>query len=372
MTSEPATSLVGRLSVAERLARLLSVVPWVVGQGGANLHEISDRFNYPREQLLEDLTQVLFFVGVHPFTPDVLIEVEIIDEFVEIRYADWFSRPLRLTDEEATRLIAAGRSVLDLTAGLTAEPVNGEPSEDQAVHDLTVVDDQTAAHEQTAVDDQTADATAADPLLRALAKLSLALGDGVADAARRIDVSLGDAPAKTLKAVRSATAQRRRVEIEYYSFGRDALTRRAVDPARVFSHDGEWYLSGWCQRADAERVFRVDRIRSVSVTDQPVEVDMSNISSDPVSGIANLNTDATLTLRLDAEVAWAADYYPTQHREELGDGRVEATFEVAGISWLERLLLQLGGHADIVAHDETIEADIRARTAQRVLQRYER
>ena len=68
MTSGPVSSGI-RLSVAERLARLLGVVPWVVSHGGARLDDIAARFDYPRDQLLEDLTQRLFFVGVDPFTP---------------------------------------------------------------------------------------------------------------------------------------------------------------------------------------------------------------------------------------------------------------------------------------------------------------
>ena len=78
MTSAPAANPTS-LSVAERMARLLGVVPWVVEQDGAHLDDISARFDYPREQLLEDLEQRLFFVGVHPFTPDTLIEVRISD-----------------------------------------------------------------------------------------------------------------------------------------------------------------------------------------------------------------------------------------------------------------------------------------------------
>ena len=116
VTSAPAANSTS-LSVAERMARLLGVVPWVVEQDGAHLDDISARFDYPREQLLEDLEQRLFFVGVHPFTPDTLIEVRISDGIVDIQYADWFSQPMRLSPEEATRLLAAGRSVLDMTKG---------------------------------------------------------------------------------------------------------------------------------------------------------------------------------------------------------------------------------------------------------------
>lgn len=77
-----------KLTARERMTRLLAVIPWVVEQDGAPLDEISARFDYPRKQLVDDLTQVVLFVGVHPFTPDSMIEVDITDDRVQIRYAD--------------------------------------------------------------------------------------------------------------------------------------------------------------------------------------------------------------------------------------------------------------------------------------------
>ena len=71
-----------KLTARERLTRLLAVIPWVVEQDGAPLDEIAARFDYPRNQLVDDLTQVVLFVGVHPFTPDSLIEVDITDDRV--------------------------------------------------------------------------------------------------------------------------------------------------------------------------------------------------------------------------------------------------------------------------------------------------
>ncbi len=99
------------LNATDRLRRLLAVIPWVVDKGGASLSEISSHFDYPTEQLVTDLEEVLFMVGVHPFTPDCLVDVFISDGFVEISYADWFRKPLHLSQEEMFRLIVAGKSV---------------------------------------------------------------------------------------------------------------------------------------------------------------------------------------------------------------------------------------------------------------------
>ena len=335
MTAAPAANGT-KLSVAERMARLLGVVPWVVKQGGAHLDDIAARFDYPREQLLEDLTQRLFFVGVHPFTPDTLIDVHIEEGIVDIQYADWFSHPMRLTGDEATRLLAAGRTVLDMSEGRDPE---------------AAVDDAEAA-----------------PLVRALTKLSLSLGSEGTDAVHHIDVCLGQAPAETLDGLRRAIRDQRQIKIEYYSQGRDTMTSRAVDPARLLSHDGAWYLFGWCHRARAERVFRVDRIRTLTVTESPAQVDLP--AAAPALSVDRV--DSTVTIRLKPEAAWAADYYSARQRTERPDGTVDAVFAVASKSWLARLLVQLGPQAGLVASHESIDPDLRAATAARMLGRYRR
>lgn len=315
-----------RLTARDRLVRLLSVIPWVARQDdGALIDEIVSRFDYPRAQLLDDLQEVVFFVGVHPFTPDSLIEVEIGDERVHIRYADWFSRPLRLTSGEGARLLTAGRSVLPLT----------ESDDDDS----------------------------AGPLLRALTKLGTALGEGAADA---VEVRLGHAPSDTLAILRDAVARQRQVDIEYYTYGRDELTDRRVDTNRLFSDQGNWYLSGWCHRADGERVFRADRIRAVVLTDVP----NANAAAAPASSFSPDGDDPRVVLRLAQSARWVVEQYPVERVVE-GDDHLDVTMAVTAQAWLERLLLRLGPSAELLSLDEPLSAQLRSDAAIRVLRRYQ-
>lgn len=320
-----------RLTAGDRLARLLSVIPWVAEHDdGVLLDEISTRFAYPRPQLLDDLQDVVFFVGVHPFTPDSLIEVEISDDRVYIRYADWFSRPLRLTAEEGARLLTAGRSVLSLT---TSGPAQDEQQEQ------------------------------AGPLLRALTKLGTALGDGAHQA---VDVRLGNAPDDTLAILRAAVAAGTQVELEYYTYGRDELTERTVDPARVFSDQGNWYLSGWCHRADGERVFRVDRIRQAVPTDRPVPVA-------PPAGegaFTPSGDDPRVVLRIAPRARWIVEQYPTESVTE-HDDHLDVRMVVTAVGWLERLLLRLGPEAEVLSIDPPLTESTRSVAARRVFARYD-
>jgi proteasome accessory factor C len=69
------------------------------------------------------------------------------------------------------------------------------------------------------------------------------------------------------------------LELDYYSAGRDELTHRLVEPyrlewrgragAKADRPSGAPYLVGFCQRAQAERLFRVDRIRRIVLVPAP-------------------------------------------------------------------------------------------------------
>jgi len=214
-----------RPSADDRLRRLLALVPWVVAAEGPTVEEVCTRFGMTEAELLADL-DLVFLCGVHPFTPDTLMDFELQDGRVWIRYADWFRRPLRLTPEEGLALVAAGATLLAV------------PGSDPA-----------------------------GPLARALGKIAGVLG---VDASTSLEVDLGAAPSGVLDTLRAAVDGARQVEIDYYAYGRDERTRRAVDPWAVYAADGEWYLQAWCHLAQAERRFRVDRIRGVDLLDAPV------------------------------------------------------------------------------------------------------
>jgi len=311
-----------RLTASDRMSRLLSVIPWVTQQDGAAITEIEERFDYPRELLLGDLQDAVFFVGVHPFTPDQLIEVDISDGKVWIRYADWFSRPLRLSPEEAAKLLATARAALMLT-----------------------------------------DDDAPDTLTRALTKLGTMLGTS---ADQVIDMRLGEARAEIIDVVRNAIETRVRVSINYHSYGRDRITQREIDPIRLFSDLGNWYLDAWCHSVDAQRLFRLDRIINAAVTD----IAAGEHRSAHIASFVAAPDDPRVGLVLDSSAKWVAEQYPHESLTERPDGSLELRIAVTEIPWLERLLLRLGPAVRIVDADPPIAPDLVASAARRILARY--
>ncbi len=312
-----------KLTAAERLERLLSIVPWVVDRDGPTLEEISARFDYPADKLLADLNDVVFMVGLYPFTPDQLVEVEVTDDRVWIRYAEYFERPLRLTPAQGLALVAAGASLL----AVPGADLDG-------------------------------------PLARGLAKLAASLGVEPGDA---VEIALGPVTATAVEQLRDAVRTHRQVDIDYYAYGRDERTARRIDPYRVFSDNGQWYVAGFCHLAGGERLFRIDRINELTVLDSrfepPVEPPTAAVfRPDP--------TDPRVRLRLSPEARWVLEHYPCEEVVELDDGGVEVTLAVSARPWLERLLLRLGPQAEMVSASGDLPPSLGRDAARRILDRY--
>lgn len=313
--------MTARLTAAERLRRMLAIVPWVAAQpDGATVDEICSRFDLDRAQLQECLDTV-FMVGLHPYTPDALIDVFLDGDRVSLRLPDFFTRPLRLTPEQTFALVTAGRSLLSVPG-----------------------------------------ADADGPLARGLAKLATGLG---ADP-EVVDVDLGTVPGDALEVLRQAVEQARRVELDYYSYGRDQRTTRVVDPWRVEARQGRWYLEGWCHASDATRLFRLDRIEAIRLLDETF--DRPDGSGD-LEVFRPSEDDPRVVLELDPRQSWVVEQYPVEEVTTGPDGTLRVRLAVAARPWLERLLVRLGPDARVVdGPPELTRAGTEA--ARRILGRY--
>ncbi len=311
-----------RLGAGERVERLLAIIPFVAAApDGVDVDELCARFDVDRRQLVRDL-ELAQFVGVGPATPDTMIDVIVEDGRVFVHLPQWFDRPLRLTPEQALALVLAGRGLLAVQGS--------DPS---------------------------------GPLARGLDKLAGALGARLDET---VDVALGDARPDVVARVERAIAERRRMRFGYYSYGRDEHRIRTVDPWRLWADAGQWYLAGWCHDADAERIFRLDRVDELELLDdaasppgQPAAFALFQASAD----------DPRVTLELSASARWVAETYPTEEVTELGDGRLAVRLAVTARPWLERLLLRLGSEAQVADSPPEL-ADAARTAARRVLARY--
>lgn len=313
-----------RTTASTRLRRLLAMIPWIAGRDGPTVAEICGRFGISRAQLLADL-DVVFLVGLYPFTPDELIDVSITDNRVWLRLSgDAFAQPLRLTPEQSLSLVAAGASLLS-TPGSDSE----------------------------------------GPLARGLIKLAAQLGITEGEA---LSVTLGRASGPVLGDVRAALAAGVALRIDYYSYNRDERTSRVVEPWQVFADRGQWYLNAWCRLANAERTFRLDRIEAAVALEDA-------ISKRPLDALGATyhprSDDPRVVLALSPPARWVVEQYQIEAIEATEDGELHARLPVSGLAWFERLMVRIGSDARVVHIDGNLPADAAATAARRILRRYE-
>jgi len=287
---------VSREEVGARLARLIAMVPWMAARPeGTTVDELAARFDTSVARVEKDL----HLLG--EVEPEAQLNVSMYEED-----GRWFvdsyghlAQPFRITAGEAFGLMVAARSILQVRG----------------------------------VD-------ASGPLVSAIAKVARAVGGDVDG----LEIHLPRPPA--LDALQGAVERSAVVEIEYYSAGRDELTRRSVEPLAIFTVEGRWHVIAFCRTADAERDFRVDRVRTARDTGESfvprAPVMRTDTAFDPAG------TVMTVRVEIEPEQRWALDRYPVREVEELPGGGALFTVDAAGEAWLERVLLRLGPAAKVV------------------------
>jgi proteasome accessory factor C len=295
---------------------------------GTTLAELSSLFGVSEAELTQDL-DLLFVSGLPPYGPGDLIDVRVEDGSVWIDMADYFDRPLRLTRNEALALYLRA-TALAATPGLPEAPA----------------------------------------LRSALEKLAAELDpEELGALPGRVEPAWGQAMEQAedaLLVVREAAERSERVEIEYYAASSAETSTRRIDPEEVFSALGHWYVVAWDERADAERMFRADRIRRVTPTGERFRPRGLMGAGRPL--YSSSEGDLTVRLALTRDARWIAEYYDAEVEADR-DGVLTISLPAGRLEWLTRLLVRVGSGARVLAPPQLQEAV--ADLARATLRRYD-
>lgn len=311
----------------QQVGRLLSLLPYLLTHPNSKIADVANLFGVTERQILRDLN-VLWFSGLPGLAMGDYIEVDMEmaqgEGVISVSNAEYLARPLRLGRDEALALIVALRTLASMPG----------------------------SYDRSAIE-------------RAIVKLEQAAGSA---AERSGDVHVdvdADAVADVAATVRRALDDKRRLHLSYWVPGRDETTERDVDPMRLALADGRLYLEGWCRRAEAERLFRLDRIAAIEVLNLPAEIPPGARQRDLSAGIFQPSPeDELVALELSPAGRWVAEYYPCESVSDVGRGRVQVRMRVADRQWLRRLLLRLGGTAEVLEpRDLATEVATHARAA---------
>jgi proteasome accessory factor BC len=304
--------------VRYRLRRLMAIVGWLAKEGGAPIEEVALRFGLDHDELVREL-ELAACCGVPPYSPDALMEIVVTDQSVEAFLPEGLARPRRLTPAEGFALSAAAKTIL----AVPGADVDGS-------------------------------------LGRAAAKLEAVLG-----AREGLNVDLSSPP--LLPEVQRLVDRRHSANIEYHSGSSDEVTKRRIDPVQVISLDGHWYLDAYCHRAEGLRRFRVDRIRELVELDGIADSVPSPRAPSADAFVPGPGSEV-VQLELGPSAVWVLDSVPVLASTTRPDGGIQVSLAVGGTAWFERLLLQAGPEAKVVAPAEW--TDVARGAAERVLAQY--
>jgi predicted DNA-binding transcriptional regulator YafY len=291
----------------DRLQRLLALVPYVVSRKVVGLADTAAAFGVSERELVDDLN-LLWCVELRSPDPYCPIDLSYEGGEIVVSEAESIDRPLRLGVDEASALLIALRMLAEVPG----------------------------------LEDRSA-------LSRTIAKLEAAAGTAGAVSAQ-VTVQLDDRGARNAALVRDALDRARRIHMSYYVPGRDEATERDVDPMRLLVVEGRTYLEGWCLRAEAVRLFRMDRVLALTVLDEPASVPAQAQHRDLDLGLFRPSADdVPVELELSVGGRWVAEYYPCEHVDELGDGRLRVGLRTPDTRWVRRLALRLGEDGRVIS-----------------------
>ncbi len=132
-----------------------------------------------------------------------------------------------------------------------------------------------------------------------------------------------------------AITKKRTVEIRYYAATRDRTSRRKVDPYHVWFASGALYLIGYCHLRKDIRMFAVDRILSLTITNLPCQMPLGFNVDDYVRNALTVmrgGDQIEVELHFDRKTsAWAKDriWHPSQQATLDKDGCLTLVLQVA-------------------------------------------
>jgi len=306
-----------------KLRLYLSLVPLLKRRGGVTFREIGEHVGMSEAAAAREIPEALMLCGVPPYLPHDYIACYTEGDRVQVKFADFFARPARLTLGEAAALLLTLRSLL---------PPRGAP-----------------------------EAPAVAGLIR---KLEKALGSGMLKTlargigARRASSALG----RRMALLHEAVEKQVEADLEYYTQRRRTLSKRRVRPYALIDHLGHFYLIARDSVRGKEISFRIDRIRSVALTDRRFEkpAGFSAQRYRKPELYKPASTDAVVRVRFAPEAApYVREVSPPAELTERSNGALERAVRTDSLRWVVDFALQHGAHAEILGPAEA-RAETRA------------
>ena len=173
--------------------------------------------------------------------------------------------------------------------------------------------------------------------------------------------------------INEAILNRRHVRITYFVMSRKKTSQRTVAPYKLWFFDGTFYMLGFCHLRKDIRLFAVDRIRKMVLTDTtfetPQDFDIENLLRDSFG--AFLGDPVQVAIHFSPRVAGYVNekiWHESQVVEKQKDGSLIFKAEIAGTEEIKFWILRWGKDA-VVLKPDSLREEIR-KEAEGILREY--
>lgn len=153
------------------------------------------------------------------------------------------------------------------------------------------------------------------------------------------------------------TLNHRRAVMRYHSFSSDRQKEYRIDPYRLVFAQGGFYLIAYVPEYSAFRTFAVERIQSLSLTEERFEpLDMPADTFANSLGV-NQGTPERIEIAFEPRLARYIKervWHPSQHIEEAPDGKLTITLDVCNDFALRSWILGFGPLARVISPPDLV------------------
>jgi predicted DNA-binding transcriptional regulator YafY len=169
----------------------------------------------------------------------------------------------------------------------------------------------------------------------------------------------------------------KQLRMNYYSYSRDTVSERIVDPYALTFRRRAWYLVALCHTRNEIRMFRTNRIKTLDYTGQtfsyPADFSLEEYMGSSWQTMRGKGKAVEVTVKFDARIApliKEVDWHSSQQVEDLPDGSILYTATVAETKEISLWILSYGHQAEVIA-PESLRQEMAA-VAEKMYQRYKK
>ncbi len=270
-------------NAANRALRTMDLIPYILENPGVSIIKLAKQFSVTEKQIESDL-QLVFMCGLPGYTPYELIDLIFEDGVVSIIDPQVLDKPRRFTKSELV-VIALGLQLL------------GELSASDSAR---------------------------------LSKIKL-LSNKIIQLGGSNSIVFAPSSSKSpfVEVISKAITNKKSLTIQYQSLVKDEVSIRTIFPHNLYFMNGNLYLSAMDLAAKADRVFKVELIRTCEVGDD-ISSEVVNENNSTIEVVLDVQKTCKNFIERNSSIITAVEEQKNCFRVHL---------KLSNLEWLKRSIL---------------------------------